>query len=303
MIQYLRHNEIDRSRWDLCVRNAVNSMVYGMSWYLDLVSPGWEALAEEDYSSVFPLPVKRKYGIPYVAQPFFTQQLGVFSVQHLTPELVRSYVEAIPSKFRLVDLHLNSMNRLSPPKGIRVTERKNHELELISGYAVLKENYAKNVKRNLKKAENSGVEIDRKLTEDELVTLFKENYGGKEGKLQYRHYRILTDIIRTARKNAQGILIGASGRRDGLDAGAFFLKDRHRYIMLLGASDYRTRDNGAMFRVVDAFIKEHSETSMLLDFEGGNEPGLGRFYRSFGAHEVQYPMIRKRVWPFAFSGG
>jgi hypothetical protein len=47
-----------------------------------------------------------------------------------------------------------------------------------------------------------------------------------------------------------------------------------------------------MFLLIDSFISGHSGKSYVLDFEGGNDPNLGRFYKSFGAAEVCYPALR-----------
>jgi hypothetical protein len=61
------------------IARSFNGIVYAYSWYLDIVSPGWDALVKDDYKSVMPLTWRKKYGIKYLYQPFFTQQLGVFS--------------------------------------------------------------------------------------------------------------------------------------------------------------------------------------------------------------------------------
>lgn len=79
MITYLTHNQIDKQRWDDCIKQSPNGNVYALSWYLDIVHPRWEALVEDDYVSVMPLTGNRKCGISYPFQPFFVQQLGVFS--------------------------------------------------------------------------------------------------------------------------------------------------------------------------------------------------------------------------------
>ena len=52
-----------------------------LTWYLDIVSPGWEAIVKEEagcYVAVLPLPVRRKFGLRYLQQPLLTQQLGLF---------------------------------------------------------------------------------------------------------------------------------------------------------------------------------------------------------------------------------
>ena len=297
MIRYLKHTEIDRQKWDDCILRSVNSLVYAQSWYLDRVSPGWEALEEGDYQSVFPLPCKRKWGIPYLAQPFFTQQLGLFSTAHLTPDLVSRFIRAIPARFRLVDIHLNSMNKVdSSVAAIEV--RSNHELELLPSYADLSGHYSTNVRRNLRKALDAGVSVRRKVAPEELVNLFRNNFGAKEGKLAYRHYMMILSVIQESLATAKGIVLGAYGTGVHPDAAAFFLKDHFRYIMLLAASDFSTRQNGAMFLLLDTFIREHAGEPLILDFEGGNDPNLGRFYKSFGARETTYPFLRIRRFPF-----
>ena len=79
MIRYLRHNEIDREKWDACIAASENGLVYAYSWYLDVVHPEWEALVMDDYAAVMPLTGGRKFGVEYLFQPFFVQQLGAFS--------------------------------------------------------------------------------------------------------------------------------------------------------------------------------------------------------------------------------
>ncbi|MBL7137791.1 MAG: hypothetical protein ISS17_03335 [Bacteroidales bacterium] len=297
MISYIPHNQIDKARWDRCVLESVNSLVYGLSWYLDLVSPGWDALVEDDYRSVFPLTHKWKFGIPYLAQPFFTQQLGLFTTGLLSEDLVTRFLQAIPLKFKLVEIHLNGMNKVDPAI-FHVTPRLNHEIELMYPYDEISGRYSQNTRRNIRKALDAQVVVRRKISADELVSLFRNNFGKREGKLGYRNYIAIEQLIAHSVKQASGILMGAGHREGQLDAGTFFLKDRSRFILLLAASDFTTRNNGAMFLLLDAFIREHAGQPALLDFEGGNDPNLGRFYKSFGARETTYPFVRISRIPF-----
>ncbi|MCK4361546.1 MAG: hypothetical protein KAV70_07350, partial [Bacteroidales bacterium] len=79
MIKHLTYQQINKSKWDECIKKSFNGIIYGYSWYLDIVCKHWEALVENDYERVFPLTTGKKFGINYLYQPFFTQQLGVFS--------------------------------------------------------------------------------------------------------------------------------------------------------------------------------------------------------------------------------
>ena len=79
MINYFRHTQINKNRWDDCIGRSLNRRVYAFSWYLDLVCPGWDAMIENDYERVFPLTHHQKWRVSYLAQPYVTQQLGIFS--------------------------------------------------------------------------------------------------------------------------------------------------------------------------------------------------------------------------------
>jgi len=52
MIVYYKHNQIDFERWDKVITNSQNGLVYALSWYLNIVTPGWEALIEDDYEYI-----------------------------------------------------------------------------------------------------------------------------------------------------------------------------------------------------------------------------------------------------------
>ena len=113
MIRYYRHSEIDKSRWDNCIKASPAGIAYAASWYLDLVSPGWEALIEDDYAAVFPLTSRRKYGFNYLFQPFFTQQGGLFKQdEFIHAEKTKLFLESIPSKFKLIEINLNTSNQI-----------------------------------------------------------------------------------------------------------------------------------------------------------------------------------------------
>ena len=290
MIQYLAHSDIDPKRWDQCIAQSVNRRVYAFSWYLDVVCPGWDALVDGDYDAVFPLTHHRKGGILYLYQPYFTQQLGLFSKLHLTATLVDQFIKAIPRKFRYADIHLNFMNKPDAAE-YSCSSRLNHELDLIPAYELLQKNYSQNTRRNIRKAADQGLYLGRKAETDELITLFKDNFGKKEGQLKSSHYEILRNLLIRCQKQKMGVILGTYTPDDRLSAAAFFLHDHDRIYFLFAASANLARENGAMFMLIDHVIRENAEKSLTLDFEGGNDPNLGRFYKSFGAKEVPYPFL------------
>ena len=92
--------------------------------------------------------------------------------------------------------------------------------------------------------------------------------------------------------NNLGYILGSKTKTGTLSAGAFFLFDQERVYFLFAASSAEARENGAMFLLIDEFIAENAGKNFLLDFEGGNDPNLGRFYKSFGAFAVSYQALQ-----------
>src|SRR6187431_3242733 len=129
MIQFLNHSSIDKTKWDLCIEQSVNSFVYGYSWYLDVLAPNWNALVLNDYEAVMPLTGNRKLFIHYLFQPFFTQQLGVFSRSTLTQKQLGAFIGAVPDKYRFVDINLNDQNEITEGP-FKIRKRKNYVLDL-----------------------------------------------------------------------------------------------------------------------------------------------------------------------------
>ena len=77
-VHYITYQQIDKSKWDNCIDTAANGLVYGYSFYLDAMAKHWDALVLDDYEAVMPLTWRKKFGIRYLYQPAFTQQLGIF---------------------------------------------------------------------------------------------------------------------------------------------------------------------------------------------------------------------------------
>jgi hypothetical protein len=69
------------------------------------------------------------------------------------------------------------------------------------------------------------------------------------------------------------------------------LRDHDRIIYSFAASDIHARENGAMFLLIDMFIKEHAGHPLILDFEGSSDPNVARFYKGFGAQETTFSEV------------
>jgi len=291
MIHYVRHKDIDTEKWNACIWASPNGLVYAFSWYLDIVAEEWDALIEDDYVSVFPLPVKRKYNIVYAYQPFWTQQLGLFSKILITPEKSLSFLQQIPSHFRYIDFNLNSLQKLPDAHSYSLISNDNYQLDLIYSYELLYTRYSQNLKRNLKNT-HEGYYIHMNPNPEALVDLFKQNRGKDINTLKENDYKKLLHLLYYARNINIANIWGMYNASNSLIAGLVFMIAKGRAILLFSATSQLGREAKSMHTLIDAFIQKHQEHNLVLDFEGSNDPKLARFYKSFGAENVPYTRIR-----------
>ncbi len=294
-IRYLKHHYIDKQKWDACIHASINGVVYTYSWYLDMVSKGWEALVLGDYESVMPLPVKRKYGVPYVIQPKYTQQLGVFSKNAINKDVIHDFLRHIPKKFLLVDIQINSQNLIKQaPKFWKIENRINCELPLNQPYEDLQKGFNQNTKRNIKKANKNQLVIKKGVDLQAMLALKK---ASSNFPISSEHLRILENIIPYSVQQNIGETYSVYNSENQMIATAFFLISNQRAIYFMGASRPEGFEKRAMFMIVDTFIKEHCNSELILDFEGSNQASIARFFYGFGAQTVYYQRIRRSRVP------
>jgi hypothetical protein len=296
MIQYYHHNEINKNAWDNCIDHFKNGLIYACSWYLDIVSPGWEALIYDDYKAVMPLPVKNKFGIYYLIRPYFTQQLGIFSNHTISENLVTEFINSIPHHFKYCNFHLNSSCNISAPNlydnGIT------YVLSIHQSYKSLFNEFSTNNKRNLKKAYDFDLKVSD-LNDTGLFFKFYKNHGKfKSGRHFISCMKILVDEIR--QKNMGDIKVVYNKNKEILSA-VLWLKYKEWVIYLISCSSKEGKEQGSNFLLIDTFLKENSGNNLVLDFEGSSIPGLARFYEGFGAKPLKFPLLKYNHLPFPLN--
>ncbi len=291
MIIFLKHNQIEKSKWDNCIKQSFNGNIYVYSWYLDLVHENWDALIEDDYQRVMPLTLKTKYGITYYYQPFFTQQFGVFSISLLNHDIIDSFIKRIPKHINLININFNSFNKINNNK-YRIIHNTNYLLDLITDYKFTASKYSTNTKRNLKKSIKNNLTFMRGVKPETVINLFKNNRGKDITKWKESNYLILQRIMYTAIHKGLGATYGIYTEHNELCAAAFFISNNNQITFLFSGTSDLARTNGAMTLLIDSVIKANSSNNKILDFEGSNNENLARFYKGFGAKKTSYATLK-----------
>lgn len=294
-IKYLQHNEIDKVRWDACIDNAPNGLIYPYSIYLDYMAKHWDALVWGDYEAVMPLTWNKKYSFYYLYQPAFTASLGVFG-KNLTEMLVGDFLKAIPSKFKLIEITLNSGNIFGGPPPFMI-RRTNYILSLNRSYDEFYKAYRDNHKRNIAKAFQLGCTVNKEIPVDEIIKLNEEQLKHIDGTKpeDYSNFKRLYELLKT-KEQAKTYAIVDPKNKLLSSAVFFFSHNRAYYIMVGNHPDGKTL--GASHALIDAFIKDHAGQNLILDFEGSDIRNLAFFYSGFGAKEEIYPAIKINQLPF-----
>lgn len=281
-IQHLRNKTIDYNRWDTCIAQSTNHLTYAFSWYLDIVSPDWEALVSNDYEYIMPLPVKSRYGIPYLVQPVLTQQLGIFSKKNINEAIVEEFIRQIPYFSYELNLNENNFNA-------KALIFPNFILDLNQSYDQLKSGFSKNTRRNIDKAVKLKLTIQSGLT----VEPFLSFYFSVEKHFLSPKQPVLEKLIRKGIDEKALTLLGVYSENNELIAGLCMLDTADRITYLLPVSNHKGKDSSAMFLLIDHIIRNEAGKERLLDFEGSGVEGVARLYRGFGAKYHPYYILKR----------
>lgn len=296
MIVWLRHNEIDREQWDNCIKDSPGAKPYGYSWFLDIMCPGWEALIDDEYDSVFPLPCFRKYGFQYIATPIFMQQLGAYSPDKQLQKSTNEFVEYIPDFYHLIDL---CIGQRIDNDDYKITLKSNYELDLSKSYNKLWENFSAHCKRNIEKSGKKKPEIIQNVRPEELIDLFMANRGKEIKGIKPRDYQRLGELMNFCLKNNRGRILGIRSGKNKLIYGIFLVEVKDRKTMLFVVNTPQSREKRLGYYIVNELIKESASTKTILDFAGSSIPSIAAFMESFGSRNVPfYRIYRNRLpWP------
>lgn len=295
-IKFVENKDIDRAKWDQCIAHSTFGIVYAYSWYLDRICQKWDALIWGDYLYIMPLVNNRKYGINYIYQPFFTQQLGIFSNHPNEPGIVDLFLNYIPKQFRLTDMNLNIGNVLKTSNfGFR--HNTTYHLNLQADISAIRDDYNSNTKRNIQKAIQNKITISTVSDIERFLEFTKDNLHEKSPEIKQKHYQSLKEVIRYALDHQLGEIYGAWDSDKNLVASVFFVTSNQKSIYLAASSNQPGIEKSAMFLLIDTFIQNNAGKKLTLDFEGSNIRGVARFYAGFGATTETYYSVHQNRLP------
>jgi len=287
-IKFIKRSNLDVNAWDRCIQSAAKPLVYASHWYLDaLCDKNWGTLVYGNYEAVMPLPVKQKWGIPIIYQPFFCQQLGLFAPEGFSVGYA-AFLKAIPRKFLKVGLHLNPAFLLP-----EITKQRcNLLLNLNRPYDQIAAGYNADARKNLRKCTEAGIIVETCDDFAAAVSLYREVWGPLNPVFMEQHYKSFYNACMALQMRAEAICLSAC-LGDEVLAYAIFLRSSQYLHYVCAAPTAAGRKLGVMHAVIDHVAESYAGQNLYLDFEGSEIPDVAAFYRKFGATEERYGVFRR----------
>lgn len=288
-LQYLQRKHIDTQKWDRCIANAANGLLYAYSFYLDHMADNWDALVLGDYEAVMPLTWRRKFGIYYLYQPFVTSPLGVFSSAPIDEALMNTFISNIPRRFRLIEIDLNTANNCL--NSLFTWQRRNYILPLTGSYETIQRNYNRHARRKLKKAEEAGLQIKEGIDIETIAALSYEFMHEKD-RVPLADYKRFVQLFKNIQPYVEACNTIAAIDVDGtIISSDINIVHNKRVYSLLAGNLPKSNECGAFYFVLDRLINKHAGSGYLFDFEGSDIPGIAFLFECLGGQLTWYPHL------------
>jgi hypothetical protein len=284
-ISYVKHKDIDKEKWNACIDSAPNGLIYAYSFYLDIMSENWDALIMNDYEAVMPLTWNKKFGILYLHQPAFTQQLGIFGNVDFNNTLTEQFLQKAVEIFSFAEINLNYANEYH-----KTAARKcNLILSLHQPFDVIRKSFRKDL---ITKAKNNQLLYEASDNIEEAIQSFKNNYSDKLSHLSEKNYEDLLQLCILLKSKDQILIRKAILPNGNPLTISIFFKDNKRIYYILSATLPGARVYDANAFLLHELIKEFSGQNLILDFEGSDIPSIHFFFSKFNPVEQPYFFVR-----------
>lgn len=260
---------------------------------MDAMAKQWSGLVLNDYEAVMPLSWNKKYGITYLYQPPFVQQLGIYSKTAVSTAVQELFITAAKQRFRFAEIFVN----------VSFGEaRTNFILPLNRPYQQIRQDYKKDLFKNLKHADSFLLHYEATNDIAAAVDLYQVYYAARTPHVKQRDYEQLVTACATAQQHDMLRIRKVVDEKNSILAIALLLKDNQRLYNILSTVTTAGRQCEANHYLFDQLIQEFSGQQLTLDFEGSSIAGIADFYKKFGAVDEPYFFLRYNhlPWPLKY---
>ena len=290
----------------ICEQNT-GIPVFLQYWWMDAVCKEWDVAIVyngDTVSGVWPYAIENKGGVSIRRSPFLTPYSGPHilfpadlkeskrdSFEH---ETINALLDKMPEAkvwFLNIQPGLKQAGLFSD-KGFDLQVKQTFLVDLHHGTDTVFTNINEDYRRKIRKADTDITISDEPGMLPRLYEFQKATLGGKDVQVYYSQEQMqaLLDTCKAYDSTALWV-----AKKDNVVLAIVWqVWDDERAYYLAGAKNPAEKDNRAMTALIWHAMKEAMRRGKkIFDFEGSMDPGVEKFFRSFGGKRELYLIIRK----------
>lgn len=302
-----KRNQINENRWNNFIDQSPQAIIYGYTWYLDVICDEWLAIinlnADGDWLAVMPIPVFKNYFLHRSYIPLLCQHLAIFYKSFtfkkekelsLKKKILINTIDKIPSKIKIFKYTFSIHNNYLLPfywRSYSLQTKYSYWLKIEKDKQINFQLFNYRTRTCIKKAEKNKLTCTKVISIERIIEAGKRNIkvSFEENKL-FKLWKVLypKNLIKAVE------VTDDTGR---FYSGIIYLKHRNKFIYLFGTVEEKFKDLGAMSLGIWHIIKNSEAGIDFHDFQGSMLETIEKFYRGFGASPVSYIQIYKNHLP------
>lgn len=285
-IRLVPYDKINYKAWDTCINRSSNGLVYGYSWFLDSTCDKWDALVEDDYMAVFPIPLTKKKGRYWISTSKYTLQLGLFATYPLNGDTLQRFIDLIPRKYKKFTLPLNALNPI--PVG---------KFQLIDKFVFRKDLiFSLKMHTHMAKSEHLA-DIGEQMTiikGVQLAVIINFVLRICKNKVEAKDILALRKIISFCSRFGFGFSYGVYSSTNNLVGLSYVIRFHNRaYLLFASAEDHEYRQK-VLQTLLNRFYKDFENQDLVLECVAVGDKELQKTLIKNGFKRVHYNVIKKR---------
>jgi hypothetical protein len=294
-IRFFKRKEIDGQKWNELINNSFNTLPYTLTWYLDAVAENWGALVLNDYEAAMPMVWLRKLGIKCLYQPYYCQQLGVFSPVPLHAAAHRDFLNEAAALFPYIHVNLNPSSSVVADE-FSLLKKKNLLLPLDKDYSIIQKKFSGSHRRNIGKANKAGLTFSEQADLKSFQNFYLDNVNRTKENFKAQHEKIFKKLTQALITEKKASIFSANNAAGNLLAAVLIVFHSNRLIGIINTSSATGKKTGAAHFLFDQIINKFSNSEFTLDFEGSSIATIARFYEGFGAGEEVFYNYKNTIF-------
>lgn len=280
--------------------------VFVQDWYLDACCEGGEwdvVLVKEGERIIASLPYfwKRKGGFRYITMPPFVKWMGPYLIKEYRGVLKKEHaiLRQLIAQLPKLDGFKQSFHPFSTNwlpfywHDFQQTTYYTYRIGELQNLQAVYQNFNRNIRRNLKKAEQE-VEVRSDIPVERFYQINQKSFDRQDVAMPYSWEQFHRQDEALVQHNARQLFF-ALDRNERIHSAAYLIWDKQRAYYHFSGDDPQLRESGAGILLVWKAMQFASQQLGLdsFDFEGSMMQNIEHIRVQFGAQQVPYFFVWK----------